>query len=203
MRLAYADPPYPGQAKRHYGKEGDPYAGDVAEVDHAALIEGLQEYDGWALSSSMTALRDVLPLAPPSAVVAVWHVTNAGPPGARGFLHHYSWEPVILVPARPRKDVKNVLATPKLNGFLGSTLIGQKPPAFCEWVFGLLGAEPSDSLDDLFPGSGAVSDAWARFVAQLRIPMAGPLTIPCDQSRDSLRAKNSRTRRKASAGAPS
>ena len=42
MRVAYADPPYPGQAKRHYGKNGDPYQGVVEEVDHAELIEGLE-----------------------------------------------------------------------------------------------------------------------------------------------------------------
>lgn len=39
MRVAYADPPYPGQAKRHYGKAGDPYEGVVEEVDHAELID--------------------------------------------------------------------------------------------------------------------------------------------------------------------
>lgn len=30
MRIAYADPPYPGQARKHYGQHPD-YAG---EVDH-------------------------------------------------------------------------------------------------------------------------------------------------------------------------
>jgi hypothetical protein len=33
-------------------------------------------------------------------------------------------------------------------------VIGAKPAAFCRWVFGLLGAAPGDTLDDLFPGSG-------------------------------------------------
>jgi hypothetical protein len=195
MRLAYADPPYPGQAARHYGKNGDPYAGDVAEVDHGELIARLGEYDGWALSTSMPALRDVLPLAPAAAVVAVWHVTNAGPPGARRFQHHYSWEPVIVVPARPRPDVKNVLATPKLNGFLGGQqLVGQKPPLFSEWVFALMGAEPDDTLDDVFPGSGAVGEAWRVFTTQLRIPLAGQLTLG-GPGPSSLRNKNSRIRR--------
>jgi hypothetical protein len=31
------------------------------------------------------------------------------------------------------------------------------------WLFGILGAERGDTLDDLFPGSGAVSAAWAEF----------------------------------------
>ena len=45
-------------------------------------------------------------------------------------------------------------------------MIGAKPPAVCRWIFGLLGAGPQDTLDDLFPGSGAVSRAWAAFTRQ-------------------------------------
>lgn len=197
MRLAYADPPYPGQAARHYGKNGDPYAGTVAEVDHAELLGRLAGYDGWALSTSMTALCDVLPLAPASAVVAVWHVTNAGPAATRDWKHHYCWEPVIVSPARPRTDVKNVRATPQLCGFLGSTIIGQKPPAFSAWMFALIGAEQDDTFEDLYPGSGAVGVAWERFRSQLVIPMPPPLFNESGK----LRAKNSRTRRKAAAAA--
>jgi hypothetical protein len=40
---------------------------------------------------------------------------------------------------------------------------GAKPPAVCRWIFTLLGAGPQDTLDDLFPGFGAVSRAWAAF----------------------------------------
>lgn len=43
-------------------------------------------------------------------------------------------------------------------------LIGMKPPQFSEWVFKLLGATRSDELVDVFPGSGAVAEAWLRFV---------------------------------------
>ena len=48
MRFAYADPPYPGQARRHYKHHPD-FDG---EVDHGALIERLMDEfpDGWALS---------------------------------------------------------------------------------------------------------------------------------------------------------
>src|SRR5690606_29922144 len=71
-RLAYADPPYPGLARRYYGDQPS-YAG---EVDHAALIAQLVGYDGWALSTSAKALRDVLPLCPPAARVAAWVKPN-------------------------------------------------------------------------------------------------------------------------------
>ena len=57
MRVAYADPPYPGQAKRHYGGHPD-YAG---EVDHAELVYRLvSEFDGYCLHTSSSALLDVL-----------------------------------------------------------------------------------------------------------------------------------------------
>lgn len=40
MRIAYADPPYIGQAKRHY--RNDPSGIPAAEVDHAALIAEME-----------------------------------------------------------------------------------------------------------------------------------------------------------------
>ena len=49
-------------------------------------------------------------------------------------------------------------------------VIGAKPAAVCRWIFGLLGAAPGDTLDDLFPGSGAVTKAWAAFTGHA----AGP-----------------------------
>jgi site-specific DNA-methyltransferase (adenine-specific) len=62
LKVAYADPPYPGQSKRHYGDHVD-YAG---EVDHADLIATLERDfpDGWALSTSVPALAGVLALCP-------------------------------------------------------------------------------------------------------------------------------------------
>ena len=50
MHFAYADPPYIGQAKKHY--KHDPRC---AEVDHADLVRKLEaEYpDGWAISLSL------------------------------------------------------------------------------------------------------------------------------------------------------
>lgn len=161
MRVAYADPPYPGQAKRHYGEHPD-FGG---EVDHEALVCDLAEYDGWALSTSAAALREVLAMCPSNVRVASWHVTNSDPPGNRG-TWHWSWEPVIVSPARPPVvTTRDVLRAHTPSGFFGNTITGQKPQAFCEWVFALLGADRADEFVDLFPGSGAVSrawDAWSR-----------------------------------------
>ena len=49
---------------------------------------------------------------------------------------------------------------------LPGRVIGTKPAAVCRWIFTLLGAGPGDILDDLFPGSGAVSRAWAAYTGQ-------------------------------------
>lgn len=55
MRFCYADPPYPGLARRYYG---------CAEVDHEKLVRELARDfpDGWALSTSSSAAFDVLRL---------------------------------------------------------------------------------------------------------------------------------------------
>lgn len=94
MSFAYADPPYPGKSKRYYGEHPD-FAG---EVDHAALVERLSAYDGWALSTSASALQYVLSLCPSGSRVAAWHRgerTNRHPVIVN------AWEPVIYFGARP------------------------------------------------------------------------------------------------------
>ncbi|TDL43854.1 hypothetical protein [Microbacterium oleivorans] len=88
LRLAYADPPYPGLSRRYYGGHPD-FAG---EVDHKRLIEQLNGYDGWALSTSSRALQEVLALCPPGSRVAVW-VRGERPTRSAGPLN--AWEPVI------------------------------------------------------------------------------------------------------------
>lgn len=88
MRLAYADPPYPGQSAKHYANHPD-YAG---EVDHRKLLKQLDnEYDGWVLHTSSTKLTEVM------------------------------------------------------------------------------GAEPDDDLHDLYPGTGAVGDAWMVWRREVRL----------------------------------
>lgn len=157
MRLAYADPPYPGRAHLYAGHPD--FAG---EVDHEALIADLQGYDGWALSTSAASLRDLLPLCPPDVRVLAWvkHSVNV------------SWEPVIVRSARPvgtsgprdwiHVEPEAFQWRPKPESYV----IGQKPAPFCEWLFLWLGSRTDDTLDDLFPGSGAVGEAWARWVTQ-------------------------------------
>jgi hypothetical protein len=154
-RLAYADPPYPGLAKRYYGDQPT-YAG---EVDHVELVSSLQEFDGWALSTSARAVRQILPLCPLGALLCPWVKPNPAPSTTRG--PHNRWEALIVVPARRLRPgfPDWLLAQPAR---FGGDLPGRKPIAFVTWLFRLLGARRGDSLTDLFPGTGIVGKAWAE-----------------------------------------
>lgn len=173
MRFAYADPPYPGLARRYY-RDQPTYAG---EVDHAALIASLAGggYAGWALSTSAKALRDVLPMCPEEARVAPWVKPIGAAPATFG--PHNTWEPLIVVGGRKlRPGFRDWLSAMPARG--GGELPGRKPIAFCAFLFQQLGMLPGDELVDLFPGTGVVTRAWAEMCR------SAPLTSsPGDASR--------------------
>lgn len=157
MRFAYADPPYPGLARRYYQHE-ESFAG---EVDHAALIASLEAsgYDGWALSTSADALRDVFPLCPAGARVCPWVKPIGAAPATYG--PHNTWEPLIVVRGRKlRPGFRDWLCAQPARG--GGSLPGRKPIAFCAFLFQQLGMLPGDELVDVFPGTGIVGRAWAE-----------------------------------------
>lgn len=179
MRLAYADPPYPGLSARYYGDHPE-YAG---EVDHAELIGRLvRDYDGWALSTSPRALPLIEEILRGLGLqwwrdyrIGIW--TKPAPPSVSRRAKS-AWEPVIFAGGRPRPDDAPHLldwvhaAQPRdwpARGVGRQTgrVTGIKPADFSFWVFRSLGADPvvGDTLDDLYPGSGAVSEAWRRYVA--------------------------------------
>ena len=158
MHFAYADPPYPGKALIYPERR---------EVDHASLLETLTKNypDGWALSTSSEALRDVLLLCPKNVRICAWF---KGPRHTKSRRALVSWEPLIVSGGHPlRVDVvqdlsDGLVAVGRYRRFPGA-MIGMKPPAFAEWMFRQLGASRADRLDDLFPGSGAIGRAWARY----------------------------------------
>lgn len=49
-------------------------------------------------------------------------------------------------------------------------LTGAKPEKVCHWAFEVVGARPDDVLDDLFPGTGAVSRAWSTWQRLFSLP---------------------------------
>lgn len=162
MNLGYADPPYPGQSKKHYGDHPD-YDG---EVDHVELLRRLDaDFDGWLLHTSSVALEQVLHICAEYGLgpyrVMAWvkpfAAFRANVPVA------YAWEPVLVKPARPPavhgaiRPLRDFLAEPIT---MQRGLSGAKPERVCWWGFECLGALPGDALHDLYPGSGAVSAAW-------------------------------------------
>lgn len=160
MRVVYADPPYIGQAKKHYSH--DPRC---AEVDHAALITQLRTYDGWALSASSPSLYDILPLLAERPRIGIWikpfasFKPNVNPA--------YAWEPIIWSPARPRgRDMPTLRDWVSANITLRKGLSGVKPEVVCHWMFEAMGSDPADDFTDLFPGSGAVGRAWQTYRCQ-------------------------------------
>jgi len=162
LRLAYADPPYPGLSRRYYRDHPD-YAG---EVDHAELVSRLQAYDGWALSTSEEAVPLVMSLL---AGVDGWRLGPwvRGSRGQRSAGPRSSWEAVFYRCARPLPaddwldDSLVLTARPRLTD--PDRVVGAKPAGFASWMFGLLGARRGDELDDMFPGSGGIQRAWALF----------------------------------------
>ena len=174
MKIGYADPPYPGQAKKRYGDHPD-YNG---EVDHAVLLSNLDRiYDGWCLHTSSVSLRDVLRtmdkvLRQPERVrIMSWVKSFAAfkpnVPVA------YAWEPVLVKEARlPVVKEGMVYRDWHMEPItMQRGLPGAKPERVCTWLFEVMGCEPDDDFDDIFPGSGAVQRAWDNWCAQRPLPL--------------------------------
>jgi hypothetical protein len=145
---------------------------DAGEWDDPArhrslLLELMDGWDGWAIATTPDGLEAYAPLPVPARIL-VWHKTRSTPTGHR---ISSSWEPVILYPPKQRRartaaagagvygrQIPDVLTAAPLNGGFP----GAKPPSWTRWVLDALGyQQDTDTLDDLFPGSGAVTSAAA------------------------------------------
>lgn len=165
MRFGYADPPYIGQAKKHYSH--DPAC---AEVDHRELVARLvdQYPDGWALSLSSPSLQHILSLCPEKVRVMAWvkpfcaFKVNVNPA--------YAWEPVIVCGGRPRTRKQDTVRDWVSESItLQKGLHGAKPKAFCYWLFDVLNVQPGDCLDDIFPGTGIVGRCFDEYTSKTTI----------------------------------
>lgn len=171
LKIAYADPPYPGQSRKHYSQHPD-YAG---EVDHGALAFELSSYDGWVLHTSSPALPSVLTSLVSAGLtfrIGAWVKPFAA--FKRNVPVAYAWEPVIFSPARKqmvtgRMVMRDFVSQPMTTR---RGLAGAKPEAVCHWAFEMIGAMPDDDLTDLFPGTGAVTRAWETWRNRLQLPLA-------------------------------
>ena len=176
MKFAYADPPYLGLAAKFYGHL-HPDAADYDKPEtHQALIDRLcSEFsDGWAMSLHAPALRTILPMCPPEARVMPWVKPFASFKPGVGVA--YAWEPVIVMGGRRRtREQRTVRDWCAVNSTLRKGFTGAKPAGFVHWLLDVLNAEQDDEVVDLFPGSGAVTNAIADWRSAARGEVTGSL----------------------------
>lgn len=178
LRLGVLDPPYPGLARRYYRAHRD-FAG---EVDHRALLEhARRDFHGWALSTSAKAVPAILGLCRELELdvrVGSWvhqfRRTRSAHPLS-------SWDALIYAGGRREitddQPPDSLVCTTRARTSNPDHVPGEKPPAWCVWVFRLLGARAGDELVDVFPGSGSVGRAWTLYTSggsARRVATAGP-----------------------------
>jgi hypothetical protein len=172
VKFAFADPPYPGQSLKHYADHAD-FDG---EVDHRQLVERLEsDYDGWLLHTSSSTLQEVLAHCPTGLRIFAWVKPFAA--FKRNVSPAYAWEPVIVKPLRKGEPNQRPDSPVMRDWFsesitLKKGLTGVKPEKVCFWLFEACGLRPDDQLDDLFPGSGAVTNAWDSWRSAPRLEAA-------------------------------
>jgi hypothetical protein len=124
------------------------------------------------------SLRDILPLCPVGVRVAAWAKSFCA--FKRGVRPCYAWEPVMFwrgrnppaghphqPPERAGKQTtpKDFIVEPIT---MRKGLTGAKPRKVCAWILDLLGALPGDDVVDLFPGTGAMGDAFDHLAGSPR-----------------------------------
>lgn len=165
----YGEPPGVVRHNRGRTRPAD-YHPDAADYDdlstHRRLLERLvEEYDGWAIATTPDGLGAYHPL-PVAARVMAWTRAGAIPGGHR---IQSAWEAVIVLPPEGRRArtagprMLDTLATRVHSG----GFVGAKPPEWTRWVLEALGFAAGDTVDDLFPGSGAVAAEIHRVRAEL------------------------------------
>jgi hypothetical protein len=178
MKFAYADPPYLGLSVALYGdRHKDAAVYDTVD-GHRSLIGRLcDEYpDGWAMSLHSPSLKIILPMCPDDCRVMAWVKPFASFKPGVGVA--YAWEPVIVRGGRKRtRDQMTVRDWLAENITMRRGFPGAKPTAFVHWIMEVLNVLPGDTVDDLFPGSGAVQlalDGWAEANGKTpELPMFG------------------------------
>ena len=176
MKFAYADPPYLGCAKFYADRH--PNALDFNDPEtHRDLIASMCDDfpDGWALSCHEPSMYVIRAMCPADVRTAIWVKPFASfKPGVNPA---YAWEPILWRGGRKRErsepTIRNWCA---VSIALRKGLVGAKPAEFCYWIFDLLNAKKGDEFADLFPGTGAFTNAWAWFNGRFT---DAPLLMAC------------------------
>lgn len=191
MKLAIADPPYLGRAEMFYGtrdvpamkfhgtinqtwkadRHPDAHLWDNPETHHQMVTTLTQQYDGWAIALLPKHLATYLPWVPADTRIAVWHDPAVMPTGSHP---RRKWEPVLIyVPPGRRKTTNvphptgDVLTIAHQQATKRQSFAGRKPTQWTRWVLDMLGYDQeTDTVTDLFTGSGAVT----RAITQLTFP---------------------------------
>jgi hypothetical protein len=169
VRFAYADPPYLGVAEKFYGH----LHAEAAEYDkpeaHQALIERLcSEFDGWALSLHVPSLKTILGMCPDDVRIGAWVKPFAS--FKKNVTRAWAWEPIILWGGRPIPTTQNTardwIEAPAIaeSITLRRGFTGAKPASVARWIFDWLNMGPEDEFVDMFPGSGAVGEAYQAWL---------------------------------------
>ena len=191
MRLCIADPPYLGRAADWYGDgmhptrlgknaggtgiggprpadyHPDAHLWDDIETHRRMVDRLIADYDGWAIAMAHDNLRDYLPMIPRSVPlrIGIWTKPQTMPGGGR-VMNNY--EPVIVRIPEGRRASKGCTVFPRDSvtiSRLNNGFPGAKPPAWTRWVLDMLGYDAeTDTVDDLFKGSGSVAAEIAQGV---------------------------------------
>lgn len=182
MKLRYADPPYLGCCNLygHFHNEGGQASFDGGCWDdietHKALLRHVDEADGWVLHMSVPSLGPILTAVADLGITGFRTMAWVKPFAAfkRNVSVAYAWEPVLVKPVRKpevagRVTMRDYFAEPITlqRGFTGA-----KPYEVCRWLFEVVGLDPTDELEDLFHGSGAVADAHHRWLSERTLEFA-------------------------------
>jgi hypothetical protein len=164
LRFAYADPPYVGMAARY--DHPDTMRWNEPDAHIALMAQMDATNDGWALSLHVPSLPALSSGMPDGARISAWVKPFAS--YKKGVRVAYTWEPVIW-----RRTAEKREGDPfgrdhlSCNIAMQKGFFGAKPEAFCRWVLMLLGWQPGDTVDDLFPGTGVMG----RIATELRLAL--------------------------------
>lgn len=177
MRLGYADPPYFGCGKLYADHHSDALDWDDP-VTHLELVERLEtEFDGWVLHMSATAESIALYAPLVRLTGGRWCSWRKGFAAfKRNVPVAYAWEPVVIKACRKPVVSKRLVMRDWIDTDIQQSitlqrgLTGAKPEAVCHWAFELAAARPDDELNDLFPGTEAVTRAWKTWQGKFTLP---------------------------------
>ena len=161
MRVAYADPPLPGV---RLGVFYQNKAGSITPRSSRSCVADFP--DGWALSTSAKALRDLAP-----ALSAERARLRLGEAASRARAEHGHPQHVGAADRRRRGASSGpacAIGSRRSPRGTAASFPGRKPLAFIAWLFACLGVLPGDNLFDKYPGTGIVSRAFAQLLRGTR-----------------------------------